>query len=126
MMGSLTQRVFLMRNVHDDAPVLLKSRWALSYLRGPLTPAEISRLMAPRKTAANSPPPQVLPRDTTPQAAAAATAPAHRRAPGAAGGSRGTLPARARRGGSHHLPAARAGRGETAFRRQARWAWTNG
>ncbi|MCC6630873.1 MAG: ATP-binding protein [Gammaproteobacteria bacterium] len=75
LLGSLTQRVFLMRNVHDDAPVLLKSRWALSYLRGPLTPAEISRLMAPRKTAANSPPPQVLPRDATPQAAAAATAP---------------------------------------------------
>jgi hypothetical protein len=49
LLGSLTQRVFLMRNVHDDAPVLLKSRWALSYLRGPLTPAEISRLMTPRK-----------------------------------------------------------------------------
>jgi hypothetical protein len=50
-LGSLTQRVFLMRNVHDDAPVLMKVRWALSYLRGPLTPAEISRLMAPRKQA---------------------------------------------------------------------------
>jgi hypothetical protein len=49
LLGSLTQRVFLMRNVNDDAPVLLKSRWALSYLRGPLTPAEISRLMSPRK-----------------------------------------------------------------------------
>jgi hypothetical protein len=49
LLGTLTQRVFLMRNVHDDAPVLMKSRWALSYLRGPLTPAEISRLMAPRK-----------------------------------------------------------------------------
>jgi hypothetical protein len=49
LLGALTQRVFLLRNVHDDAPVLLKSRWALSYLRGPLTPAEISRLMAPRK-----------------------------------------------------------------------------
>jgi hypothetical protein len=49
LLGALTQRVFLMRNVHDDAPVLLKSRWALSYLRGPLTPGEISRLMAPRK-----------------------------------------------------------------------------
>jgi hypothetical protein len=54
MLGSLTQRVFLMRNVHDDAPVLLKSRWALSYLRGPLTPAEIGRLMAPRKSAAGN------------------------------------------------------------------------
>jgi hypothetical protein len=54
LLASLTQRVFLMRNVNDDAPVLLKSRWALSYLRGPLTPAEISRLMAPRKQAAAS------------------------------------------------------------------------
>jgi hypothetical protein len=73
LVGSLTQRVFLMRNVHDDAPVLLKSRWALSYLRGPLTPAEISRLMAPRKqpTANHG----VLPLGTTPQAAAAASAP---------------------------------------------------
>jgi hypothetical protein len=73
LVGSLTQRVFLMRNVHDDAPVLLKSRWALSYLRGPLTPAEISRLMAPRKqnTASHG----VLPLGTTPQAAAAASAP---------------------------------------------------
>lgn len=52
LLGALTQRMFLMRNVHDDAPVLLKSRWALSYLRGPLTPAEIGRLMAPRAAAA--------------------------------------------------------------------------
>jgi hypothetical protein len=54
MMSALTQRVFLMRNVHDDAPVLFQSRWALSYLRGPLTGPEISRLMAPRKAGAAS------------------------------------------------------------------------
>ncbi|MEO6185108.1 MAG: ATP-binding protein, partial [Steroidobacteraceae bacterium] len=73
MVGSLTQRVFLMRNVHDDAPVLMKSRWALSYLRGPLTPAEISRLMAPRKQHAATH--GVAPLGTAPQAAAAASAP---------------------------------------------------
>jgi hypothetical protein len=53
MMSGLTQRVFLMRNVHDDAPVLFQSRWALSYLRGPLTGPEISRLMAEKKSAAS-------------------------------------------------------------------------
>ena len=50
MISGLTPRVFLMRNVHDDAPVLFQSRWALSYLRGPLTGVEISKLMAPRRS----------------------------------------------------------------------------
>jgi hypothetical protein len=72
LLGSLTQRVFLMRNVHDDAPVLLKSRWALSYLRGPLTPAEISRLMGPRRKLAATH--GVLPLGATPLAASAVTA----------------------------------------------------
>ncbi len=51
MMSALTQRVFLMRNVHNNAPFLMKSRWALSYLRGPMTGSEIARAMAPRKPA---------------------------------------------------------------------------
>ncbi|HQR24637.1 MAG TPA: hypothetical protein PK163_07600, partial [Steroidobacteraceae bacterium] len=44
LMSSLAQRTFLMRNVHDDAPVLMQTRWALCYLRGPLTLAEITKL----------------------------------------------------------------------------------
>ena len=75
MMSSLTQRVFLMRNVHEDAPVLMMSRWALSYLRGPLTGPEISRVMAPRK----SQKPAVAAANTqaaAPSAAASTAAPA--------------------------------------------------
>jgi hypothetical protein len=51
LLSNLTSRVFLMRNVHDDRPVLFQSRWALSYLRGPLTLAEIRTLMAGRPRA---------------------------------------------------------------------------
>jgi hypothetical protein len=55
MISGLTPRVFLMRNVHDDTPVLFQSRWALSYLRGPLTGVEISKLMAPLRSATPAP-----------------------------------------------------------------------
>jgi len=44
LMSNLPTRTFLMRNVHDSAPLLLRTRWALSYLRGPLTLNEITRL----------------------------------------------------------------------------------
>ena len=52
LMSALQPRVFLLRNAKEDAPRLMKTRWTLSYLRGPLTGPEISRLMAPRKQAA--------------------------------------------------------------------------
>jgi hypothetical protein len=44
LMSNLGQRTFLMRNVHDDEPALFRTRWALCYLRGPLTLQEIARL----------------------------------------------------------------------------------
>jgi hypothetical protein len=45
LLSTLAPRVFLMRNVHEDAPCLMQSRWALSFLRGPLTGNEITRVM---------------------------------------------------------------------------------
>ena len=52
LISSLTARVFLMRNVHEDGLTLFQSRWALSYLRGPLGREEIKTLTAARGAAA--------------------------------------------------------------------------
>jgi len=54
MLSALGNRVFLMNNVHDDGPTLFQTRWALSFLAGPLARAQISALMAPRKAKAVS------------------------------------------------------------------------
>ncbi|OGD18694.1 MAG: ATP-binding protein [Candidatus Aminicenantes bacterium RBG_16_63_16] len=48
-LSALKKRVFLMHNVHEDAPVLMNTRWALSYLRGPLTRQQIASLMKDEK-----------------------------------------------------------------------------
>jgi hypothetical protein len=52
VLGGLGNRVFLLNNVHEDAPVVFETRWVMSYLRGPLTRAQIKTLMDPRKAAA--------------------------------------------------------------------------
>ncbi len=48
LLSSLGKRVFLMNNVHEDHPVVFESRWALSYLRGPLTRAQVKELLGER------------------------------------------------------------------------------
>jgi len=50
--SSLGSRVFLMNNIHEDAPVIFQTRWAMSYLSGPLTRDQIRSLMGPRQAAA--------------------------------------------------------------------------
>ncbi|HWR49999.1 MAG TPA: DUF87 domain-containing protein [Bryobacteraceae bacterium] len=45
MLSSLGSRVFLLNNVHDDAPAVFQTRWTLSYLRGPLTRQQLKQLM---------------------------------------------------------------------------------
>lgn len=44
-MSALGNRVFLMNNVHEDGPEVFETRWCLSYLRGPLTRAQVKVLM---------------------------------------------------------------------------------
>jgi hypothetical protein len=45
MLAGLGNRIFLMNNVHEDAPRVFETRWAMSYLRGPLTRDQIKTLM---------------------------------------------------------------------------------
>ena len=48
-LAGLGKRVFLLNNVHETAPVTFQTRWAMSYLRGPLTREHIRTLMTERK-----------------------------------------------------------------------------
>jgi hypothetical protein len=53
IISDLGSRVFLLNNTHEDAPELFQTRWALSYLRGPLTRDQIKTLMEPLKGGGN-------------------------------------------------------------------------
>ena len=55
ILAGLGQRVFLMNNVHEDAPVVFQTRWVMSYLRGPLTRAQIKQLMDEKKASRPAP-----------------------------------------------------------------------
>ena len=46
VLSALGNRVFLMHNVHEQAPITFETRWTLSYLRGPLTRTHIKALTA--------------------------------------------------------------------------------
>ena len=49
-LAALGNRVFLMNNVNDDEPTVFQTRWAMSYLRGPLTRDQIKVLMDPLRS----------------------------------------------------------------------------
>ena len=60
LLSGLGERVFLLHDTHADGPILMQTRWAMSYLRGPLTRDQIRSLT----------------RGATPAAAPAAAVPA--------------------------------------------------
>lgn len=49
ILAGLSNRIFLLNNIHDDGPEVFETRWAMSYLRGPLTRTQIKTLMDPLK-----------------------------------------------------------------------------
>jgi hypothetical protein len=51
-LAGLGKRRFLLHNVHEDEAVVFNTRWAMSYLAGPLTRDQIKLLSADAKTAA--------------------------------------------------------------------------
>lgn len=66
LLAGLDPRVFLLHSVHEDEPALFECRWAMSYLRGPLSRAQIKALIDPLRpgataaaAAAAQPPPAV-------------------------------------------------------------------
>ena len=71
-LSSLRARVFLMHNVHEQSPIAFETRWALSYLRGPMGREELRRFAKAPESAAPAPPP--LPGTVPPPPAPASTA----------------------------------------------------
>jgi hypothetical protein len=69
LISALGNRVFLLNNVHENAPEVFQTRWTMSYLRGPLSRPQIASLMAPLKAAP-------APRAAAPPGPAAGAAPA--------------------------------------------------
>ncbi|MEZ5099955.1 MAG: DUF87 domain-containing protein [Thermoleophilia bacterium] len=86
VIGGLEKRQFLLQSAHEPKPAVFQTRWAMSYLRGPLTREQIATLMAARKgqpaaPAVAAPPP--APASTEPfiDPAAPAVPPAEAAAP---------------------------------------------
>jgi len=102
LMAGLEKRVFLVRNIHEDAPCLFETRWTLSYLRGPLTRAQIRVLAGkPRAEGAGAASGMPAPR-SEPVLASGDIAPSPRPAMPRDGAARPVLPPEIVQ---YHLPA---------------------
>jgi len=83
--SGLGKREFVLRRAGKDKPEVFTTRWAMSYLRGPLTRDQIAVLMADQKgVALAAPAPAPLPPPTAPASTIAPAAPV---APPAFGGA---------------------------------------
>lgn len=95
-LAGLGSRIFLMNNVHEDAPVVFETRWAMSYLRGPLTRNQIKVLMDPIKAH--------MPKPAAPAAASYAQPVASASQPSSATQATQAMPAQTKTAGQPILP----------------------
>ncbi len=79
LLSSLPKRTFLLRSVYLEDPLIFKTRWVMSYLRGPLTLENIKRLQQ-EKTDKDKPEQSYLEQSVTPEQAWSSmkTSPANR------------------------------------------------
>ena len=54
ILSNVGKRVFLLHNVHEERPAVFQTRWALSYLAGPMTRTQIKTLMQDRRSDAST------------------------------------------------------------------------
>lgn len=88
IISALGNRVFLLHNVNQSKPVIFQTRWAMSYLRGPLTRSQVRELVKDQRAellgqAAPATPTAVAPASSSaaqPAAPAGAAPPAARAA----------------------------------------------
>ncbi len=70
LISDIEPRVFLMHDIHSDGgPIMLHTRWAMNYLRGPLTRQQIAVLMASQRQALLASRPVAVPQSGAPTAA---------------------------------------------------------
>ena len=101
LLSGLGSRVFLLNDVHEDAPELFQTRWTLSYLRGPLDKEQIQMLSrGPARRGRRRPRLRRAPRRAPPDPSAAGRRPVL-----PAGISEGFLPATAGAGALSYRPA---------------------
>jgi hypothetical protein len=74
MLSGLGNRIFLMNDVHEDEPAAFETRWAMSYLRGPLTREQIKLLIEPIKSGQPRTSPSKMPSLVSPSISSAASA----------------------------------------------------
>jgi hypothetical protein len=76
--GGLEKRQFMLVSAKDAQPRVFGTRWAMSFLRGPLTRDQVQTLMAQRRVASSAgaaaPPPMSSAADANPMVAATAAA----------------------------------------------------